>query len=181
MRNRILKQLSFTPADFDLVRDKAVNWLQEYRKNQSAQIKTCVDQIKTINQKISYLQIALLNGVISTSIYKRTYADCSLYKAHWEAVANILMKEQLPVLDMLSRAGEMLMHLNELFTTCGEAEKFKLMKLIFPEALEFDGKLFLTSAIHPALAFNYKKGLFYDLLTLKQSKDENKGKTSEGR
>ncbi|MCW3464245.1 hypothetical protein [Chitinophaga nivalis] len=55
------------------------------------------------------------------------------------------------------------------------------MKLIFPEALEFDGKLFLTSAIYPALAFNYRKGLFYDLLTLKQPKDENKGETSEGR
>lgn len=181
MFDKILKQLSFTPTDFDQVRDKAVIWLQEYRKHHSTEIKNCVDQIKAINQKINYLQIALLNGVISTSMYNRAYADCSLHKAYWEAVVNILMKEQFPVLDMLNRAGEMLMHLNELFMTYREAEKFKLMKLIFPEGLEFDGKLFLTSAIDPALAFNYRKDLFYDLLTLKQSKDENKGKTSEGR
>lgn len=79
---------------------------------------------------------------------------------------NILMKEQFPVLDTLNRAGERLMQLNEFFSTCGEADEFKLMKLIFPESLEFDGKLFLTSAIHPALAFNYRKDLFYNLLTL---------------
>ncbi|NLU95674.1 hypothetical protein [Chitinophaga sp. Ak27] len=139
MFDKILKQLSFTPADSDLVRDKAVIWLQEYRKQQSTEIKNCVDQIKAINQKIRYLQVALLNGVISTSVYNRTHADCSLHKAHWEAVASILMKEQLPVLNILNRVGEMLMHLNEVFTTCGEVEKFKLMKLIFPEALEFDG------------------------------------------
>jgi len=82
MFNKILKQLSFTPADFDLIRNKVVIWLQEYRKNQSTQIKMCVDRIKTINPKISYLQIALVNGVITTSIYNRAYADCGLDKAH---------------------------------------------------------------------------------------------------
>lgn len=167
MFNKILKQLSFTPADFDLIRNKVVTWLREYRKNQSTQIKMCVDRIKAINQKISYLQIALVNGVISTSIYNRAYADCGLDKAHWEAVTNILMKEQYLKVETLNRAGEMMMGLNEFFATCGEAEKFKLMKLIFPESLEFDGKLFLTSAIHPALAVNYRKDLFQDLLTLK--------------
>jgi hypothetical protein len=94
---------------------------------------------------------------------------------------NILMKEPFPILDTLNSAGAMLMHLNVFFTTCGEAEKFKLMKLIFPESLEFYGKQFLASAMHPALAFKYKKDLFDSLLTLKEFADESKSEISQDR
>jgi site-specific DNA recombinase len=167
----LLYHLSFTNEQVDRIATYSRQEITHAMAHNTERVKTKMSDLKAVNEKIERLEEKIVNDLIEPKTYKVWYARLNGEKSVLENDISALKKRTKPVFDDLEQVIPHLTNLKGLYNEISLEGKQLLLKTGFELGIAYDGKLFRTAMINPALVSNYVRIKEKGLLVVEQPEE----------
>ncbi|MDM1379900.1 recombinase family protein [Myroides marinus] len=144
-----LKQLHINKVVQNFTKKLLIDSYNQVFGNPLSQKKSILENIDKVNNKLSIARNKLLEGTLEDDDYLAIKKEC---KIEIEKLEKQLIEEEgnkkIDIKSMLDRALDKVVNLGVLYAEGGIQTKREIIGSIFPEKLEFDGKIYRTTRIN---------------------------------
>jgi site-specific DNA recombinase len=150
----ILRLLSFSDVQILKISAYAKEELSNTLKFKTQLLNSKQKEFQDISLKIERLESKMINDEIEPSTYKGWFTKLNSQKAVLENEIIELKKNNKNIFDRIDEAIPVLTNLRNLYVSISLEGKQMLLNKVFEVGIRYDGKVFRTPMINPALISN---------------------------
>jgi len=165
---KVLYCLSFSEGQVTKITRYAKDELSKSTNYKTVMLKSKQEEFMEIAGKIEKLEGKMINDEIEASTYKVWFSKLNGQKAVVENEIISLKMDNKSKFDRLEEAIPLLTNLKHLYISTALEGQQMLLKKVFEVGIKYDGSIFRTPMINPALVDNYLRMKEKGLLLVEQ-------------